>query len=171
MKQAKTSHESPRFRPDQFESLNELFVEDEQETAKCRGMALEARQYVEQFGWCERVDQEIVGFCYPGIIGAFGFHVIAAKASVPPWVWVVVGDLPPTYFDADEAPTAAAVLHRYVDIMGHWIDAVRGAVPFDDDVVHLDVPATGEFASLLEKRLTFLEREILPDLDDPDSST
>ncbi len=132
----------------------------------CRDMANEARTYIERFNWGS-IKRIQVGFCYPGVVGAFAFRVEASNPTVPPWFWVVVGDLPPTYFDAEEAPAAADALRRYIGIMGRWIDAVRGKEPFDENVAPVDVPPTEEWAANLEKRLDLLEREIMPELSDP----
>jgi len=48
--------------------------------------------------------------------------------------------------------------------LGRWIDAVRGKERFDDKVAPVDVPRTEEWAANLEKRVDFLEREIMPQL-------
>ena len=50
--------------------------------------------------------------------------------------------------------------------MGRWIGAVRGNERFDDNTAPVDVPRTEEWAANLEKRLDFLEREIMPGLRD-----
>ena len=153
-----------RFDPEQFPSVSDFFIEDEEETATCREMADEARTYIKRFKWRESIGRILVGFCYPGIVAAFAFRVGSSNPTVPPWVWVVVGDLPPAYFDAEEATTPADALRRYIGIMGRWIDAVRGKEPFDENVAPVDVPRTEEWAANLEKRLDFLEREIVPEL-------
>jgi len=155
-----------RFDPEQLPSVSDFFIEDEEETATCREMADKARTYIERFKWCESIRRILVGFCYPGVVAAFAFRVGSSNPTAPPWVWVVVGDLPPAYFDAEEATTPADALRRYIGIMGRWIDAVRGKEPFDENVAPVDVPRTEEWAANLEKRLDFLEREIMPGLRD-----
>ena len=57
-------------------------------------------------------------------------------------------------------------LRRCIGIMGRWIGAVRGNERFDDNTAPVDVPRTEEWAANLEKRLDFLEREIMPGLRD-----
>src|SRR2546429_5374748 len=68
----------------------------------------------------------------------FGSSRLALRSR--PWVWVVVGDLPSAYLDAEEAPTPVGALRRHIDIMRRWINAVRGQGPFDDNVAPVHVP-------------------------------
>jgi hypothetical protein len=76
-------------------------------------------------------------------------------------LWVVTGDLPPAYFVTDSAINPKEALEVYCELMEDWVKAVENDTSLDD-VYPIAVPATQEYADLLNKRIKFIKEEIIP---------
>ena len=135
--------------------------EDVQETQRFHTMLEEARQYVQSFSWCVRIDEEYFGLGVGGIVAVFLFRIRPTQAQVDEWMWVIVGDLPSAYITTDIAPNPASALDGYIGAMEEWVDAVKHDRPVAQ-LIPVNVPASLEMATKLEHRLSFLNREILP---------
>jgi len=83
-----------------------------------------------------------------------------ARDGIDEWVWVIVGDVPPAYITAEDAPNPACALDGYIGAMDGWVRAVLtgGSV---DGLIPVNVSPSPENAKRLEARLRFLDGEIL----------
>lgn len=123
-------------------------------------MYREALRYLKFYNWCGEITESYVGMIFEGIIGIFLFRFVPNRKDVDEWVWVVVGDLPPTYLTVDECPNPGAALDGYIGAMMEWVIAAeegRSVV----DLIPVNVPATPETAKKLRSRLEFLDKKIL----------
>jgi len=48
---------------------------------------------------------EYLGYGAEGIIYIFLFEIEPGRPDIPGWIWVIVGDVPPTYIPADDTRT------------------------------------------------------------------
>jgi hypothetical protein len=88
-------------------------------------------------------------------------HIVGRGNDVPDWVWVIVGDLPSAYLSIEDAPNAAIALDVYVVGLEQWVMAVRQGRSVED-LMPMNVPPTPEYADMLDSRIKFLRKEILP---------
>lgn len=123
----------------------------------------EAREHLLFYKWCEGVLEEYVGAYYEGIVGIFLFRISPKLVGVDEWVWVVVGDLPPTYLTCEDSPNPAEALESYMGAMMEWVEAAEKGKSVAQ-LVPVNVPATPENAASLRARLRFLQQRILPEI-------
>ncbi|MER8610749.1 hypothetical protein [Mesorhizobium sp. M0220] len=76
-----------------------------------------------------------------GIIYIFLFEIVPGRPEVDPWVWVIVGDVPPTYLTCEDAKTPYEALDGYIGAMEEWVEAARRGDPVAD-LIPVDVPAS-----------------------------
>lgn len=139
----------------------QLYGEDEEETQLLRSMATQAESYLSGFDWCRSIKAKYFGAGVGQVVAIFLFNIVPRQAAVDDWLWVVVGDIPPAYLVVDQAKTPSTALVAYVDEMRRWIQlAKRGQT--SSEVIRVNMPATAEWAQKLEKRMNFLEENILP---------
>jgi hypothetical protein len=100
------------------------------------------------------------------ILGLIFFHVVSVDQHAPQYVWVIVGDIRPAFFDAQEYSDAKAVLRHYIDGMKAWVDCASNGQILDTSIIQVNVPPTREWAKRLQTRLTIIEEEIMPYLQD-----
>ena len=75
-------------------------------------------------------------------------------------LWVITGDLPPAYLVTDDAPDWQGALAAYAGEMRKWVAAVRDGSS-TADLIPVNVTPTAEHAAMLERRLDFIERELI----------
>ncbi|WP_197507168.1 hypothetical protein [Mitsuaria sp. 7] len=125
----------------------------------------EAKGFLTSFKWCVAVEEEYVGFIFPGIVGVFLFKIQGISEAIDEWVWIVVGDLPPAYITCEESPNPATALDSYMGAMREWIEAIdRGDSV--DGLIPVNAPATRETAKQLAARLKFIDENILSGYDE-----
>ena len=134
--------------------------ETPEETIELRKMSQDARNYITGFGWCKKIKESFYGFGIGGVFGVFLFNIEPSAEAVDEWVWVIVGDLPPAYIAAIDAPNPACALDAYIGAMEEWIEDARRGGPVDD-LIPVNVPATLENALMLKSRLEFLDEKVL----------
>ncbi len=134
--------------------------EDDAETRELQRMLQQARAYLQSHDWCEGVYEAYLGFGVGGVVAVFLLRT-KLRTGGEELLWVVVGDLPSAYLVSDRATTAATALEIYADLMQDWVGAVRKGAGLQD-VFPVDAPADEEHASLLEKRISLLRRDIIP---------
>jgi hypothetical protein len=71
--------------------------DDEEDTVLLRKMFDGAKQYISSFSWCEAVLDSYFGGGVGGIFAVFFFHIRSSRVDADPWIWIVVGDIPPSY--------------------------------------------------------------------------
>jgi hypothetical protein len=134
--------------------------EDEEETAGLNEMLEEATDYLKSFSWVREVKAAYLGIGFPKIVGVFLFEIDSSKEDIDDKVWVVVGDLPPAYITAEDAPNPATALDAYIGAMEQWVAAAKTGRGVEN-LIPVNVPPTIENAERLESRLRFLDKEIL----------
>ncbi len=120
----------------------------------------EAKEFLLFYKWCGAIVDEYVGIFVGGIIGIFLFRITPTRKDVDEWVWVIVGDIPPTYLTCEHCPDPGAALDGYIGAMSEWVDAARNGRSVAD-LIPVNIPASKENAERLHKRLAFLDRKIL----------
>lgn len=134
--------------------------EDDAETRELQDMLQRSRAYLQSHRWCEGVSEAYLGLGIGGVVAVFLFRT-KMRTGDEELLWVIEGDLPSAYLVTDSATTAAMALEIYTDLMEDWVGAVRKGSGLQD-VFLVDAPADEEHASLLEKRITLLRRDIIP---------
>ena len=114
--------------------------------------------------------------CLPvaGMHLAWGFAKVALflvsfsdEMGLDSQVWVVVGDVPPAILNGEICPNALEAFEGYVGELQAWIDAVRAGTPIHDLMPLIDperkqsIPPTSENADLVERRVRFIESNIM----------
>lgn len=140
--------------------LSKFLGEDADDSKLCRDLFDEATGYITSFDWCTSVTESYFADCVGGIFALVLFHIEPAKSDVDEWLWVVVGDLPPAYIAPASADPHDA-LGDYIEQMSKWVLAVKEGRS-TDGLIPVNTSPTLESAELLNSRLDFLKREILP---------
>jgi hypothetical protein len=135
--------------------------EDEEDQGLCEELFRRASDYVTSFTWCQKVLESYVGECIGGVVALILFRIEPAKDDVDEWIWVVVGDLPSAYFGPAH-PKPLDALADYLFEMRRWVSAAKAGEPVVG-LIPVNVPPTPQWATELEHRLDFLERELIPD--------
>jgi len=144
----------------------ELDYESEEEVARLKELASEARSFVQGFHWAPPIEDLVLAFGVGPILGLFLArfeHSIASggcKGDIE--IWVVVGDLPPAYFVVDDAPTPAEALEIYCELMEDWADRVLADEDLSDSYPIAAEP-TMEHGKMLKSRIGFIRSELIPD--------
>lgn len=144
----------------QLTPIDAMTGDDEQETTELRELLDAARTYIRGQKWCHSTKGEYFGLGIGGVVGVFLFE-LAVDPGVDELLWVVCGDLPSAHIVTDCAPTPTAALEVYCDLMDAWIDAARKGLSLAE-AFPVPVDANHENAALLEKRIVFLRREVIP---------
>lgn len=97
------------------------------------------------------------------MLGVFLFEIEPSRSGVDKYVWIVVGDIPPAYVDVESGENPREVLESYVAIMRDWVDTVFQGESVED-CYPVEVPATKEYAEMLENRLDLLDTFIMEEL-------
>lgn len=129
-------------------------------------LAASARQFLAAHSrWFPEVGQ---GWLYRGFahLAVFLFEV-KPDHGADPYVWVVVGDVPPAFIDIS-CRTGLEAIESYVFCMREWAEAVKEGRPVDGliPVYYRDstkqIPPDRQFADELNSRLGMIEHEVMP---------
>lgn len=134
--------------------------EDDEETDLLHDSLHEAADFLRSFKWCRGITESYFGLGVGGVVAVFLFR-IDAPPQVDKWLWIVVGDLPPSYILTAEATTPLAALEIYCGLMQDWVEAVRGGRRLDA-VVPVNMAPTPRNAAGLDTRVAFLRNEVMP---------
>lgn len=121
--------------------------------------AREAETFLSEKRWCKRIRRGYYDRGWDGILAVFYFEIEPNGEGVDESVWVITGDLPAAYICNDNQSGIEA-LQAYVEEMQKWVDAVRRGESVED-LIPVNVPATKEYADMLESRLGFIRQELL----------
>src|SRR5438876_1314670 len=102
-----------------------LVGDDEQDTALLRRMLNEAEDYISSFSWCNDVLDSFFGGGVGGIFAIFLFHIRPTRRGIDPWIWIVVGDIPPAYLPLADCDSPAEVFRTYLQGMTKWVQRAR----------------------------------------------
>lgn len=139
---------------------SQISGQDNEDTRLLQDSGHEARSYLNQLGWCERVEHMWLAFGVGGVVAVFACQITPGSPEADDWVWVVVGDLPPAYIDASTNTTARAALEGYIAEMARWVDAVNHHKSVLD-LIPVNVDPTVENAAVLASRLRFIQDNLL----------
>jgi hypothetical protein len=139
--------------------------DDDQDTTLLRKMFGDATEYISSLSWCEDILDSYFGGGVGGIFAIFFFHIRSRRSDVDPWIWIVVGDIPPAYLPLSDCESPAQVFRTYVHGMSRWVEFARkgelGAVsPLDVPPVNL--PPTPEWAERVNQKLYGLTLAVKP---------
>ena len=140
--------------------IDHMAGEDDDETQELRTLYAKAHAFIASFKWCQGIKKAYFGLGVDKIIAVFLFELNPALESVDSLLWVIVGDIPPAYIVTDDAPNPRQALAVYIGLMREWVNAVKAGKSVRD-LVPVNAAPTEENANDLERRLEFLEEEIL----------
>jgi len=129
--------------------------DDATDTRLLRKMSEEARRYISSFSWCGSVVDSYFAGGVGGIFAVFFFHIQRSRRGISPWIWIVVGDIPPAYLPLDDCSSPAEAFRTYLRGMSKWVEFARAGktgTP-EQGVPPVNVPATPEWAEKLNQRL------------------
>jgi hypothetical protein len=137
--------------------------DDEQDTFLLRTMADDAKRYISSFSWCEEVLDSYFGGGVGGIFAVFFFHICPGP-NVEPWIWIIVGDIPPAYLPLSDCRTPSDVFSTYINGMSNWVELARKGQTGTQEqgVPPVNVPATPEWAERLSQKLHGLTLAVKP---------
>lgn len=144
--------------------VSQMIGEDTEETELFKRAADEALAYLKSFKWCKNILETYFCFGVGGVVEVFLFRIDRLTSdgkTIDEWLWVVVGDLPSAYLVTDEAESPRDALMAYCDEMREWVRIVLSKGDLRD-VYPVGAQPTEKNASLLSKRIDFLESEIIP---------
>jgi hypothetical protein len=120
----------------------------------------EAISFLKHQKWCKSISNGFLGFGIAGILAIFYFQIEPSFDDVDSEVWVIVGDIPPAYISIEDNNNPYMALTGYIFEMRLWINAVKNKKAIDD-LIPVNVPPEIKYAEMLEKRLDFIEKNIL----------
>jgi hypothetical protein len=147
--------------------------DDEEDTILLRRMFDGARQYICSFSWCEAVLDSYFGGGVGGIFAVFFFHIRSSRVNVDPWIWIVVGDIPPSYLPLSDCESPREVFRTYIHGMSRWVEFARKGetgAPSPGDVPPVDLPSTPEWAERINQRISTLTLVVKPFFEEESST-
>jgi hypothetical protein len=145
--------------------IQSLRGEDEQGTRLLRDMASQAVRYVREFPWCVELHEQYFGDGIGGVVALFLFRITIVGLESPEWVWIIVGDLPSSYFGFHGFPTPRAALLLYIEGVEEWL-AASPDERASGDLIPIDVPQNPESLELLSGRAAMLRATVLTHIRD-----
>jgi hypothetical protein len=142
--------------------IEKMQGDDEEDTRLLKEMAERARRYIAPFHWCLPITETYFAWGIGHVIALFLFKFEDKIGETDDKLWVVVGDLPSAYMVVLPSQNAREVLENYCSLMDDWVSAVRNNGNFAD-VFPVMAARTEEHADMLESRLAFLRKEIIPE--------
>ena len=144
----------------EFEHVN--LVDTSLETEQSLKAAIvEATDYLLFYNWVERINKIYVGEYFEGILGIFLFNIEPKLFGVDDYTWVIVGDLPSAYVTVEDSPNPACALDGYIGAVEQWTAAVFEGKSLQN-LIPVNAEPTISNAKQLERRLEFLDQEIMP---------
>jgi hypothetical protein len=127
----------------------------------------QARVYIEGFRWCKEVRDSVLYLNLGSTLCIFLFEIENFASSEDNFLWIMVGDIPAMYLDVYGSKTTIEVLRRYNALAKDWISNVERGLSVDD-CYPFNVEPTMEMADMLKKRVDFIEKTIIPNIDEVD---
>ena len=146
--------------------------DDEQDTVLLRNMSEDAARYISSFRWCDAVLNSYFGGGVGGIFAVFLFRIRSNRPNVEPWIWIIVGDIPPAYLPLTDCKSPAEVFRNYIRGMSNWVELARKGrtgTPAQG-VPPVNVPATPEWAEKINQKLYGLTLAVKPFFEDESST-
>ncbi len=136
--------------------------EDEKDTGLLDEMATHARNFITSFKWCLPITAMYLADGIGGVVAVFLVEFDGKIGGTDDRLWVVVGDLPSAYMIVEPDDCAREALETYCLLMDDWVAAVRGDGDLEN-VYPVEAARTQEHADMLQSRLAFIRKEIIPE--------
>ena len=145
--------------------INQIEIGDPKDTKNLRNFYIQAKSFILNQQWCESIKDAFLGIGYEGILAVFLFRIVPEKLySNDSEAWIIVGDIPPAHINPTHAINSACALLSYVGEMNLWVQAIKNNENLQNKYyLPVNVPPTLEYAKLLENRLCFIDKNILPE--------
>jgi hypothetical protein len=146
---------------------------DEQDTGLLRKMFEHAKEYISSFSWCKEILDSYFGGGVGGIFAIYFFHIRTSRPDVDPWIWIVVGDIPPSYLPLSDCQSPSEVFRTYFHGMSRWVEFARKGQPAaasPPDVPPVDLPPTPEWAEKINRKLYGLTLAVKPFFEEESSA-
>ena len=144
-------------------------VKDLKKTADFYSEAKEMDQkavlYIKDFGWCREVKESTLYLNLGSTLCIFLMEIDNAASDEDNFLWIMVGDIPSMHLDVYGTKTTIEVLDRYNALARDWIFNVQHGLSVDD-CYPFDTESTIEMADMLKKRVDFIEKTIIPNIDE-----
>ncbi|WP_295936013.1 hypothetical protein [uncultured Xanthomonas sp.] len=143
-----------------FQIVENLTGEDEEDTALLKAMADEAKEYIVAHAWCPKIKAQYFAFGIGGVVAVFVFDFEKKIEGYDEKLWVIVGDLPSAYVVFDEGDDYRVALDKYCEVMSGWANSV---ISGSDLKFAFPVSAspTIENAKQLMSRINFIRSEFI----------
>ncbi|HKW73931.1 MAG TPA: hypothetical protein VJN64_00270 [Terriglobales bacterium] len=112
-----------RRRAERLVPVRDIAGDDDEDTRLLWGMADEARTYFASFSWCKEIYTGYFAGGVGGVFAIFLFHIRPARTEVDPWIWAVVGNIPPAYLPISDAASPREAFETYISGMRRWVKA------------------------------------------------
>lgn len=141
-----------------LQSLDQMHGEDAEDTLLLQQMAAEAENYLRSQKWCSSAQCRYFGGGVGKVFAVFLCRITPTQRGIDPWMWVMVGDVPPAYLPFEDAASPAQAFRQYIDGMNRWVELARRGedVTSDERIPPVNVPATAVWAEALRRRLDML---------------
>jgi len=148
--------------------IGEICGDDDVDTQLLQELGEEANRYISSFSWCKTIIGAYFGGGVGGIFAVFFFHIQPSGKGVDPWMWIMVGDVPPAYLPLEDCSSPAEAIETYLAGMERWVELARKGETGSPDqgVPPVNVPATPEWAEQLNGRLSALRLAVKPFFED-----
>jgi hypothetical protein len=141
-------------------SIEGMIGGTDEESRQFQTLYKRAATFIQSFEWSGTIRVSYFGLGVADIIAIFLFELVPVCEAGDRFLWVVVADIRSAYLVADLAPDPARALRAYVVEMRKWVGAVKSGKSVAA-VIPVNVLPTMEWASKLESRLNFLEKNVL----------
>lgn len=138
-----------------YQNESNICGDSAEDTALLRSMAVTAREYLNEFGWCPEIKKLFFASGTGGVFAVFLAELAKPIGGRDKYLWVVVGDLPSAYLVTDVINTPGEALESYCNIMQGWVDAVLSGAGLDN-LFPVAASPTQDNALHLAEKLKFL---------------
>jgi hypothetical protein len=132
-------------------------------------MAEEAKSFLVSRSWCKSFRGGYLFFGVPPVFAIFLME-IDPVGGAPPFLWVMVGDIPPAVATLENCPDPVSAVLAYVEELEDWAVAVESGNPLDDFMPMLrrgswiQIEPNAASADLAYRRAKLMRSTIIPEM-------
>jgi len=141
--------------------ISQISGEDDNETKELHELYAEAKEFLLKFRWCTKIKCAHLGYGVGGVLGVFYIEIEPDSIDIERHLWVIVGDIPSAYIVIDKAKSTVQAIRIYIKLFREWVEAIKTGASVQG-LMPANAPPTLDNAILLESRLIFLEKNIVP---------
>ena len=145
--------------------INNIYSSGIEYANELSNLANEAIAFLKSNKWCNEILEGKLDRGWGYIMAVFFFTINTDYEGVPNNIWVITGDLPPAYIDANDNPNGACAIDAYVTEMEQWVDNVLQGKSIKE-LIPVNAAPTRDNAMMLQDRLNIVKNEILANLKD-----